>query len=307
MTGDQCRRLAAEVAEYHGGVVSRALLRQIGVLRHHVHKEVDRERWRLHGRQTVAVHRRELTREERWWRAIWETGADAALDGVTALIAAGLRGYEEELVHVSALRSFRAKDMSGIRVHVLNQRVDGELFGAGVPRVRPAVAAVRAAHWAASDRQAALILAMTVQQRLATGRHLMDASAQIRGRRRRGFVRGVIRDVADGAHFLSEIDFARLCRAKGLPEPVRQEIVKDEKGRIYLDVRWECGLVVEIDGAGHRWGLQVSLDNLRQNGLVIAGDRVLRIDALGLRLFTDEFMAQVRQGLIVLGGYSAHR
>ena len=216
MTGDQCRRLAAEVAEHHGGVVSRALLRQMGVLRHHVRKEVDRERWRLHGQQTVAVHRRELSRDERWWRAIWETGAGAALDGVTALIAAGLKGYEEELVHVSARRSFRAKDMSGI-------------------------------------------------------------------------------------------DFARLCRARGLPEPVRQEIVKDDKGRIYLDVRWDCGLVVEIDGAGHRWGLQVSRDNLRQNGLVIAGNRVLRIDALGLRLFTDKFMAQVMQGLIVFGGYSADR
>lgn len=208
---------------------------------------------------------------------------------------------------MSAVRSYRAKDISGIRVHVLERRVDGELFGAGVPRVRPAVAAIRAAHWAASDRQAALILAMTLQQRLVTGRHLLDASARIRGRRRRDFVRSVIRDVADGAHALSEIDFARLCRARGLPEPVQQQIVEDEKGRIYLDVRWECGLVVEIDGAGHRWGLQVSLDNLRQNGLVIAGDRVLRIDSLGLRLFTDEFMEQVQQGLIVFGGYSADR
>lgn len=222
-------------------------------------------------------------------------------------MAAGLKGYQEEAVHVSASRSYRAKEVVGVRVHVLERRLDRELVGAGIPRVRPAVAAIRAAHWAVSDRQAALILAMTVQQRLVTGQHLLEAARAVRGRRRRDLVQAVVRDVADGAHALSGIDFARLCRTRGLPEPDRQGIVEDDNGRIYLDVRWSCGLVVEIDGAGHRWGMQVSFDNLRQNGLVIAGDRVLRIDSLGLRLFTEEFMAQVEQALIAFGGSSAHR
>ena len=35
------------------------------------------------------------------------------------------------------------------------------------------------------------------------------------------------------------------------------------------------------------------LDNLRQNALVLAGDRVLRINVIGLRLEADLFLDQV--------------
>ena len=56
-------------------------------------------------------------------------------------------------------------------------------------------------------------------------------------------------------------------------------------------------MVVEIDGAGHRMGLAVTDDNLRQNAVVLDDDRVLRLDLIGMRLFEEEFMAQVRQGL----------
>jgi very-short-patch-repair endonuclease len=59
-------------------------------------------------------------------------------------------------------------------------------------------------------------------------------------------------------------------------------------------VRWGCcNLVVEIDGAQHREGLNVMLDNLRQNALVLAGDRVLRINVIGLRLEAATFLDQV--------------
>ncbi len=74
------------------------------------------------------------------------------------------------------------------------------------------------------------------------------------------------------------------------------------RGRIYLDVRWRCGLVVEIDGSGHREGFSVTLDNLRQNSVVIAGEAVLRIDLLGLRLWPDVFMGQVGQALAARSG-----
>ena len=54
---------------------------------------------------------------------------------------------------------------------------------------------------------------------------------------------------------------------------------------------------MEIDGAGHRWGLAVTDDNLRMNSLVLGHELVLRIDVLGLRIMGDEFMNQVAQGL----------
>ena len=59
----------------------------------------------------------------------------------------------------------------------------------------------------------------------------------------------------------------------------------------------EHGLVVEIDGAGHLWGLKSVDDNLRENAVVIGGDRVLRVNVIGLRLDEHAFMEQVREAL----------
>jgi very-short-patch-repair endonuclease len=139
---------------------------------------------------------------------------------------------------------------------------------------------------------------MTVQQRLTTPMRLAAAQRLVRGRTRRSFIRAVVRDIAFGVQSLGELDFARLCRARGLPEPSRQEVRQTPGGRIYLDVGWDdVDLVVEIDGAQHRWGLAVTKDNLRQNDITLSGDRVLRIDIIGLRLATDRFMDQVALGL----------
>ena len=118
------------------------------------------------------------------------------------------------------------------------------------------------------------------------------------GRRRRAFVRQVALDVADGAHSLGQLDFGALCRRHRLPVPERQVLRTTPTGRVHLDVRWAGSrLVVEIDGAGHRWGLAVTDDNLRQNEVVLTADRVLRFDLLALRLHEAEVMEQVRRGL----------
>ena len=53
--------------------------------------------------------------------------------------------------------------------------------------------------------------------------------------------------------------------------------------------------MVEIDGAGHRVGLAVTDDNLRQNEVALGDDRVLRIDLVGLRVHETAFMRQVRR------------
>ncbi|MDC5699302.1 endonuclease domain-containing protein, partial [Intrasporangium calvum] len=123
----------------------------------------------------------------------------------------------------------------------------------------------------------------------------------MRGRKRRAFVRGVLRDLALGVQSLGELDFAQLCRARGLPEPIRQQVREDSTGRAYLDVRWACGLVVEIDGVHHYKGLAPVDDQLRQNRVALTTDTVLRIPNIGLRLHEDEFMDQVAAGLALRG------
>jgi hypothetical protein len=285
------------------GVVSRAALRAGGISAADVRAEVRAGRWTTHGLQTVALHTRRLGREELLWRAIWETGTDvAALDGATALLVAGMTGYRDERIHVSVVHSHTVKQVAGARVHKITRRHDHELEPHGIPRVRVAVAAIRAAHWADSDRQAALLLVLPTQQGLVRATDLLETARSIRGRRRRAFVGGVIRDLALGAQSLGELDFARLCRARGLPEPDRQVVRRGPRGRIYLDVRWRCGVVVEIDGIQHTWGLAPVLDALRQNGVTLSRDTVLRIPNVGLRLHQDAFMGQVAQALELRGG-----
>ncbi|QIM20477.1 hypothetical protein G7075_03865 [Phycicoccus sp. HDW14] len=247
----------------------------------------------------MAVHRGPLPAAARPWLAVWEVGHTVAVvDGVSSLVAAGLTGFSEARVHVSVMRNSRCPRVAGVRTHRVRRLPDERHPTDLLPRTRPAVAAVRAAGWAVSDRQAALVLAMAVQQRLVSGQDLLTATRTIRTRGRHPFIRQVVRDIADGAHSLGELDFAAMCRRHGIPEPDRQVVRRGPYGRVYLDVRWDAaGLVVEIDGSGHRMGLAVTSDNLRQNAVTLDRDTVLRFDLLALRLEESTVMAQVRIGL----------
>ena len=205
-----------------------------------------------------------------------------------------MTGFDDETVHVSVRHTIEVQPVDGVRVHKVIRRVDEELVSAGIPRTRPAVAAVRAAHWAVSDRQAALLLVMPVQQRLCSGAQLTEAVAGIPGRNRRKFIHVVAHDVADGAQSLGELDFVNACRRRGLPEPTRQRVRRLPGGVAYLDVSWEeARLTVELDGTGHLRGLQMVDDDLRQNAVQLGNDLVLRIGILGWRLTPDRYLDQV--------------
>lgn len=254
----------------------------------------------MHGYQTVSTRDAPLTDVAARWRAVWEVGERIALvDGVSSLLAAGLRHWEEPVVHVSVMHNHTAPPVDGVRVHKIIRRVADEAVSVGLPRTRPAVAAIRAAHWAVTDRQAVTILAMVVQQRIVSGPQLLVAAAIVRGRNRRALIRGTVQDVAGGAQSLGELDFVGACRRRGLPEPTRQAVRRTPDGRIYLDALFEeYGLAVEIDGAGHYVGLARGADNRRANFVVIEGShRVLRLDVLELRLDEGACMAQLAAAL----------
>ena len=227
---------------------------------------------------------------------MWESGSGACLDGVTALQAAGLTGFESPTIHVTVPRQSAPHRLIGVRLH--RRRDLGRLAGAGMPRTPPEWATIHAAQWAATDRQAALVVCLAVQQRLVAPARLLDAWATVRRSPRRALLASVIVDVCAGAHSLGELDFAFWCRRYGLPEPTRQSVRTGPSGRVYLDVWWEAHrLVVEIDGAQHVSGLGPVEDALRANEVVLADDRVLRLPLLGLRLYPDAFMSQVARAL----------
>lgn len=289
-----------ETAARQGGVVSRAQLRSMGLGPNDVRSEVAAGRWYAEGR--VAVRVGAASRLGRLWRALFEAGRSARFDGVTALQLAGLINWEARTVDLVVPHNRSYRGVEGARVFVERDlEPAAPTRTADAPRSEPAYALVRAAMNSDSDRQAATLIAMSVQQKVVDPARLLQVWRAWRLPRRREALEPIIVDVCDGAHSLGELDFARLCRERGLPEPKRQVIRKGRDGRVFLDVRWECGLVVEIDGVQHFQGLAPVDDALRQNAVVLRSDAVLRIPVLGLRLYPDEFLDQVAMGLVARG------
>ncbi len=104
-----------------------------------------------------------------------------------------------------------------------------------------------------------------------------------------------------GTHSVHELDFARGCRARGLPEPVRQRKRLDSEGRRrYTDAEFNVAgrtLVVEIDGLQHLDRAVRMDDDWRGNELVIQGTPVLRVSTLALRVEPDRVYAQLQRAL----------
>ncbi|HZO69633.1 MAG TPA: hypothetical protein VFB74_31950 [Kribbellaceae bacterium] len=259
-------------------------------------------RWVRRGRQTVSAFSGTPDRAANFWIALLEVGEFAALDGVTALEAAGLDGFDEPTIHVSVPKSSTPRRASGVRVHERRRRRPDDLEQHGVRRTRADVAAIRGALWAVSDRQAALILVMSVQQGLTTPEKLAAEMTKIRRARRRKMMLAVVADLGDGVRSLGELDFARICRRTGLPEPERQSLRRLTDGVAYLDVEWRrYGVVVEIDGIHHAEPRHIVADALRQNDVSRDGALVIRVPVVGLRSEPDRFVAQIRAALLSRG------
>lgn len=294
-----------DLAAAQHGVVSRRQLYRAGMTRWQVKAQLRARRWAAHGRQTVALHTGDLDDPALRWYAVFEAGPRAALDGHSALEAAGLSGWASEVIRVSVPRGAPAVRRRGLMVRQTRRLQRSDVISAGVPRVRPPIAAVRAALWARSNRQAATILAMTVQQRIATAESIGEALLDIKRDKRRKLLDRVVLDLLGGSQAMGELDFARLCRAHGLPVPRRQRVRTTPSGRRYLDAEWpEFGVVVEIDGIHHLAAAAVIDDAARHNDIALEGGTVLRIPVLGLRVAEAQFMAQVRSAL-VSGGWAS--
>jgi len=295
------RRDVQALGAEQDGVVSREQARALGADRWVVRGEVQAQRWRGIGRWTVAVHMLPLSERGLWRAALNEAGHRSALDGVSALRANGLVGFED-VNHVSVPPGSRARSRPDVIVHQLRSYCADDVITAGIARMRPHVAAVRAAMWARSDRAAATIMAMAVQQRLTTPDRLLREALKMGRHKRRMLIRTIAHDIADGARALSELDFAQRCRERGLPPPTRQVVRRGRRGRIYLDVYWdEFRVVVEIEGIHHDAPENAVDDSLRQNDLTIKRNAVLRIPLIGLRTCPDEFMDQVEAMLRAAG------
>jgi very-short-patch-repair endonuclease len=297
-----------ELASRQAGLVARSQVLALGVTPSHLRAEVVAERWVPIGRRSLVVRPPDPPDRADWWLAVLECAPQAvrggapraALGGITALQAAGLEGVTDDgFIHVCAPKSSHPRSTGpGVRLHETRRWRDEDIIGSGIPRARPDVAAVQAALWARTDREAALHLVTSIQQRLTGADAVRDVLATVQRDKRRSFLRTVIQDVTDGVRSLNELDFAAMCRRRGLPEPDRQVVVRHNGGRAYLDVRWRrWRVVVEIDGIGHLRPDRWMDDSLRHNEIALSGDVVLRVPSLGLRLDPERHLELVERAL----------
>ena len=292
----------------HAGVASvrvRSLSRLIreGWTHSQVRATLDARRWQRFG-NVIVLHNAALTQHDRHAVALLNCGPGALLTSFTAAEVHGLTGWSRGVTHVlvpggrhvvhvpaAPARLHFVADWSTVR------RSPGRRLHQAAPALTLAAASLR------RPRSACGLLAAGVQQRLVTSTELPDEVATRSRLRHRAVLLGAVGDIAQGAQALSEIDFARLCRRAGLPEPARQAVRVEPSGRRrYLDVEWTLAggrrVVAEIDGALHLAAQRWWSDQLRQNELVIAGDAVLRFPSVVVRCEDTIVMDQLRRMLL---------
>lgn len=286
------------MAADQGGVVSRRQAYAAGLTRGELRAQIKARRWQRVWSRSLCLHTGEVSAAGRQWAAVFEGGDRGMLDGEASLMASGLKNYEISVHRVSVPRGVKPLRGRGLDIRRTRRWAAGDKAATGVPRTRVPVAAVRAALWARSDKQAALLLTMPVQQGMTTPEQIGRALLAVRRDRRRELLYAVVTDLLGGVRSVGELDFAVECRRRGLPEPDRQVVRRGKDGRYYLDVCWDdYSLVVEIDGIHHSWATTVVPDALRQNEVSLGRATVLRLPLLGLRVAADEFFDQVERGL----------
>lgn len=281
-------------------VTTRSGLVRGGLSHAAVTAHLDAHRWRRWG-LAVVLHNGPLHPDEVPFVALLNCGPRAALTAFTVAAQRGLQGWDREEVHILVPAGARVRPVPGLRVRLhWSSDWSGEDVAAGRHALGPAL--VRAASTFGTPRPAIGLLAAGVQQRLVTVRTLRQAIRDAPRARHRRALMTSLDDIEQGAHALSEIDFARLCRKHRLREPLRQAIRPDPRGRRrYLDAEWrtETGrlLVVEVDGALHLavrrwWG-----DQLRQNEVALSDRTVLRFPSVVVRHEEPLVVDQLGRGL----------
>lgn len=278
---DRARGVAAE----QEGVATWRQLYAAGVPRWLVRRELRVGRWQRASSQVLTVHNGPIPPAAARWVAVLELGPRAALAGVTALQAAGVGALTDELVHVIVPRGAQRRPLRGVKRHESRRWRAEDIVSDGIPRSRPAVAAVHAGLWARTEREAVYLVTLAVQQRTCTAEEVARVVGEVRRSRWRRALVELAGDLVGGVRSLGELDVARAMRERGLPEPARQVLRRRPSGREYLDADFPAYRVsLEVDGAQHDLPEARLSDLLRDIGLAVDDRTVVRIPLVAWRL-----------------------
>jgi hypothetical protein len=283
------------------GVVARwQVLRYLtaSALRHKVRSG----RWRRAHSGVYLTETGAPTPKQRGWVAVLAARVDArsvaALAGLTALGAWGLRGIDSHVIHVLVPHNARIQPPAGVAVHRTRLPLDLDR-NLRPPATMPDRSLLDATQWARTDHEANLIIAATFQQRLVRLPDVRRAVEAMPNMRRRQLLLRTAEDAAGGSHSLSELDLLALCREYELPTPTRQVERTDGRGRRrYVDALFEdYKVAIEVDGAHHVDVWQMWADAEKANSLELDGFLVLRYPAFVVRTEPARVAREIAEAL----------
>lgn len=277
------------LAERQHGVVARRQLRELGVTRHNIRRNLDARRWVERTSTVVSTTTGPPTWSQRVWTSVLHAGGGSLVGGLTALEWSGLRTWHREEITILVDDEAHLEPVQGTRFFrtrrplALLSDPRGDL-----PLCRVDPATLLAAGYQLRGTAGQGLLAAVVQQRLTTPQSLraeLVAMKPVRGAKR---LRAALDEMAGGADSLAEIRIARLCRRAGLPVPRRQTRRTDAGGRTrFTDCEWDLPdgrtLVLEIDGAFHMDADHWEHDLARHRRLTAKGRLIIRCTARELR------------------------
>ncbi|MCD6640936.1 MAG: hypothetical protein LT071_13600 [Nocardioides sp.] len=232
------------------GVVSQDQALRLGLQHHDLRRLVRRRELTPLFPRVYVEHTGEPTWLQRAWGAV--SGAwPAALAGESALRAAdgpGRPSIDQRPIEVAIDRSRRVTSPPGIvvrRTHGLDERV---LWNLGPPRMSYHEAALDVALAAPDDFRALAVVASAVQSQHTTALRMQAALARRRRAARRGFLTGLLDDVAQGTCSVLEHGYlTRVERPHHLPTLMRQVREVTASGVVYRDGALP-EVIVELDG-----------------------------------------------------------
>ena len=277
-----------QLAGAQAGMLSQSQLTELGVSRSFVRNQLRASRWVRRTSSVISTTTGPLSEQQRLWQAVLHAGPTALIGGLTAAGLHGLKNWSRDHIIVLVDEELSFEPLEGVRFFrsrraLATMRSPGPL---PVCRLEPAV--LLFAGYEANRRTAHGAVTASVQQRLTTPGRLSQWLQLLTPLRGAPELRLLLRDIAGGAHSVSEIDLRRACKEFGIASPRGQQGRRDRSGRRrWTDAEWDLPdgrvLVLEIDGAFHDDVLQAAADRSRHRKLSSVHRIVVSCSAYELR------------------------
>jgi len=232
------------------GVISRSQLHAAGLAPHDLKRLLRRRDLTPLHPGVYLDHTGEPSFLQRCWGGVllcWP----AAVAGETAMRLTEGPGSRrpDRPVHLAVHRERRIHPPTGLTVLRTDRLDDQVQWNLGPPRLRYEEAAIDVAAAADTDFRALDALSRAIQSRRTTAQRML-ASARRRSRLpRRDWIESVLADIAGGVCSVLEHGYLqRVERPHRLGGSRRQIVDRLGAAAVYRDVRYACGLVVELDG-----------------------------------------------------------